>query len=147
MRRWRTVDPTLDRPVHKQISDILREDITSGRLGPGQILPSEAVLAAEFGVGRNSIRTALSTLRIEGLIVSEKGRGSRVREVPEVTVVTLPEGARFRVRMPTDDERRDLEIPPGQHVPIVVVQVGDAIVKYAGGDLRVFETPPGTVNS
>jgi len=66
-------------PVYQQIADALREAIRSGELAGGQPLPSETELIRRYSVSRNSVRTAVGLLRIEGLVVTEQGRGSFVR--------------------------------------------------------------------
>jgi len=66
-------------PLHYQISEELRHEIVSGRLGPGQLLPSEAELMARFGVARGTIRQALATLRADGLVSGSRGKSPVVR--------------------------------------------------------------------
>jgi GntR family transcriptional regulator len=73
------VDRSSDRPVYKQVADALRAAIRSGALINGQSLPSETQLMRRYGVSRNSVRTAVGLLRLEGLVVTEHGRGSFVR--------------------------------------------------------------------
>ena len=80
----RAIDPASDRPVFRQMSDHLREAISTGRLGDGDQLPSEAQLIDHYGVTRMTARQALSVLKAEGLVVSEHGRGSFVRLRPTV---------------------------------------------------------------
>lgn len=84
MKELRSVDPTSDRPVYKQIGDILRDAIVSGGLAPGDQLPSEAELVDRFGVSNGTARKSLGLLRGEGLIVAEHGRGVFVRQRPRV---------------------------------------------------------------
>lgn len=67
------------RPQHIQVAAGLRERITSGDLGPGEKLPSEPELAARYGVSRTTVRHAIDVIRGEGLIRTEKGRGTFVR--------------------------------------------------------------------
>ena len=67
-------------PKHRQIADELRGQINRGELAPGAQLPSEAELGAEYGASRTTVRAALGTLTNEGLIASEAGRGSFVRQ-------------------------------------------------------------------
>ena len=55
--------------------------ISSGELSPGEALPSERKLAAQFKVGRAVIREALRRLETSGLIESRHGGGNYVREV------------------------------------------------------------------
>lgn len=52
--------------------------IHSGDFVLGQKLPTEHVLAQQFGVSRPVVRNALSRLRDHGLIVSRRGAGSFV---------------------------------------------------------------------
>jgi GntR family transcriptional regulator len=74
------VDPRSDRPVYKQIADRLRVAITSGAYEPGELLPSEHELSAEYGVARGTARQAIMLLRNEGLIDAVHGLGCFVRE-------------------------------------------------------------------
>jgi GntR family transcriptional regulator len=53
----------------------LRAGLASADYGPGQLLPSEADLAATHDVSRVTIRKALGQLKSEGLIDSRQGFG------------------------------------------------------------------------
>jgi GntR family transcriptional regulator len=74
------VDPQADRPVYKQIADLLRGAIATGELEPGAQVPSEHELCAKYGVARGTARQAIMLLRNEGLIEAIHGLGSFVRE-------------------------------------------------------------------
>jgi GntR family transcriptional regulator, transcriptional repressor for pyruvate dehydrogenase complex len=63
--------------VAARIHDLIAE----GELKPGQALPSERKLAAEFNVGRAVIREAVRRLEMSGLVSSQHGGGNFVREV------------------------------------------------------------------
>lgn len=78
------LDPGSDRAVYKQIADSIRHSIDSGALAPGQKVPSESQLMAEFGVAQGTVRQALSLLRSQGLVVAEHGRGVFVRTKPKI---------------------------------------------------------------
>ncbi|MCW4465668.1 GntR family transcriptional regulator [Glutamicibacter sp. MNS18] len=54
----------------------LREQISSGRIAPGEKLPSENTLIAEQGVSRTVVREALTRLQAEGLVHTRRGAGS-----------------------------------------------------------------------
>jgi GntR family transcriptional regulator len=70
--------PTLEpgRPRHEQVSDWLRERLTSGDYAPHDQLPSEHELGELFGVSRITVRRALATLENESRIYRRQGLGS-----------------------------------------------------------------------
>ncbi|CAO5148285.1 hypothetical protein FAIPA1_110105 [Frankia sp. AiPs1] len=53
----------------------MREQITSGRLGPNAALPSTAELAQQYGVASETARLAITRLKEEGLVVGRAGAG------------------------------------------------------------------------
>jgi GntR family transcriptional regulator len=67
-------------PLHVRIAENLRGRILRGELPPGTTLPSEARLCAQFQASRGTIRSALNTLRREGLIGGGQGRPPTVRD-------------------------------------------------------------------
>lgn len=54
----------------------LRADLLAGRYGDGDQLPTEAVLAAEHAVSRQTVRRAMLELVSEGLVYRVAGRGT-----------------------------------------------------------------------
>ncbi|MBS2966723.1 GntR family transcriptional regulator [Actinocrinis puniceicyclus] len=76
------IDPISDRPAYKQIADAIRDAVSSGEIGPGEKVPSEADLIRLFNVAQGTVRNALSLLRAEGLLRAEHGKGVFVRERP-----------------------------------------------------------------
>lgn len=74
--------------VHEEIADRIRELILGRLLPPGQPLPSERVLARRFGVSRGSVRDALRTLEIVGLVEMRHGQGAFPRELSVDRLVT-----------------------------------------------------------
>jgi GntR family transcriptional regulator len=67
-----------DRPVWKQVADILRERIRNGTYRPRQPIPSEVQLVGEFGIARGTARKVVAALRDEGLIYTVPQMGSFV---------------------------------------------------------------------
>jgi DNA-binding GntR family transcriptional regulator len=64
----------------EQATDAVRQAILSGRLLPGMPL-REAVLAAELGVSRSTLREAARTLESEGLVRYRMNRGIVVADI------------------------------------------------------------------
>jgi GntR family transcriptional regulator len=67
-------------PMWQQVADHVRAQILDGTYAPGQPLPSEEALAAEFGVSRPTIREGIKTLVAEGLVEVARPRGTIVRD-------------------------------------------------------------------
>ena len=61
--------------ISQNIVQQIRETIISGRLKPGDRLPSEKDLATEFGVSKASLREALRALEALGMIEVKQGMG------------------------------------------------------------------------
>ena len=66
----------------------LRGHIVKGELMPNERLV-EVDLTASLGVGRATVRTFLSRLEQEGLVVREPNRGARVRMVSEAEALEI----------------------------------------------------------
>jgi DNA-binding FadR family transcriptional regulator len=126
------IDPSADRAVFRQLADILRNQIDSGELRPGDPLPSELRLAQEFSISRTTVRQAIAQLRTEGLVSVERPRGTFVRVPEEIEVITLARGERVSARMPTDAERRSYRLAEG--VPVLVVISKDGTKKIHPAD-------------
>lgn len=65
-------------PFHVQLRQLLEGEIRSGRLRPGDRLPSEPALSNCYHLSRTTVRQALSALEQQGVIRKEKGRGAFV---------------------------------------------------------------------
>ena len=79
MADFQTPSPVRRQKLYEPIVEQLEAMITSGRLSPGDELPSERDLMEQFGVGRPSVREALFALQRRGLIRIRNG------ERPQVT--------------------------------------------------------------
>ncbi|SDF89818.1 FadR/GntR family transcriptional regulator [Klenkia brasiliensis] len=60
-------------PAYAVLAGSIRARILSGELVPGERLPNEQELSAEFGVGRSTVREALRSLASQDLIQTTRG--------------------------------------------------------------------------
>lgn len=117
------------------IAATLTAEIASGHYRPGDKLPTEAALAARFGVNRHTVRHALSALAERSLVHSRRGAGVFVEQRP----TDYPLGRRVRFHQnvlaagqtpsrrisrtetrPCDaEEARVLQLRPGDAVHVV----------------------------
>lgn len=67
-------------PMYFQIQTQLLDMISSGRLRPGDPLPSEEELSRIYGVSRMTSRQALQSLKSQGFASRHKGHGSFVSQ-------------------------------------------------------------------
>ena len=95
--RLSTPDP---RPLYMQIQSSLLQRIGEGAWRPGDLLPTEIELAAQYGVSQGTVRKALIALEGDKLIVRRQGVGTYVaRHMRDSTLFRFfrmvnPDGAR-----------------------------------------------------
>lgn len=117
------------------IAATLTAEIGAGHYRPGDKLPTEAALAARFGVNRHTVRHALAALADQGLVHSRRGAGVFVAQRP--TEYPLGRRVRFHENVlaagqtpsrrisrdetrPCDaEEARALRLRPGDPVHVV----------------------------
>jgi DNA-binding GntR family transcriptional regulator len=72
------IDPIAPVAPYRQIAEIIRRRIKSGRYGPDTRIPTESEIVEEFEVARTTARRAVGVLREEGLVYTVPNRGSYV---------------------------------------------------------------------
>ena len=60
--------------AYQAINRALEDDILSGRLEPGQPLPTETEMAQQFGVNRHTVREGIRVLEQNGFVKREAGK-------------------------------------------------------------------------
>lgn len=63
-------------PKSRQVADVIREQIKSKKIKPGERLEPVRSLAEKFSVGRQVVLSAFDILAAEGLVFSHVGRGT-----------------------------------------------------------------------
>jgi GntR family transcriptional regulator, transcriptional repressor for pyruvate dehydrogenase complex len=99
--------------VYEEVARQLERMILK-KLHPGEKLPSERELAESLGVSRSSIRDAIRSLELVGLVEPRQGSGTVVREISADTVMNpLANVLRYKVELVTEliDFRKMLEPP------------------------------------
>jgi DNA-binding GntR family transcriptional regulator len=76
--------------IKGNIAGILREEIISGRLSPGERI-AEDRWAAKLRVAKTSLREALNILAVEGFVRKEPNRGAHVTVLSETDAVRIYE--------------------------------------------------------
>jgi len=119
---------------YHDIASALRRDITSGELAPGAAVPSQAAVAARFGVSGGTARLALDELVNEGLITGGRGRGRRVRNrSPLVVYASRSESAKRRAAAASDAWVTDVEEQgrkADQAITVEIVQASADIARW-----------------
>src|SRR5437867_11850215 len=69
------IDFKAGKPVYRQLMDQIRYAAASGRLRPGEPLPSLRPLAEELRLNRNTIAKAYAELENQGIIETIPGKG------------------------------------------------------------------------
>jgi DNA-binding GntR family transcriptional regulator len=120
--------------LYERVEQGIRRAIADGR--HGSVLPSESELAAEYNVGRKTVRQALAELERRGEIVNRRGRR---RQVPGAQ---QPQDALYeKVAARLMDEVAKGMYLPGTMVPTeddlrIQYKVSRATIRKALGELR-----------
>lgn len=68
-------------PAYVQLASILRQQIASGIYRPGDQLPSESQLCAQYGVSPMTVRRVIDKLAEMGIVTAFQGKGTFVRSL------------------------------------------------------------------
>jgi GntR family transcriptional regulator len=72
------VAPSSGVPIYRQLLDQVRAQIATGRLAPGDFLPSVRQVAGELTVNPMTVSKAYSLLERDGIVELVRGQGMRV---------------------------------------------------------------------
>jgi GntR family transcriptional regulator, histidine utilization repressor len=71
--------------AYSRVKHYLKEQLSRGTWNPGELMPSEAQLVAQFGVSRMTVNRALRELQTEGLIERVQGVGTFAAQLNPVS--------------------------------------------------------------
>jgi GntR family transcriptional regulator len=122
-------------PYYQQLYEILRAKITKSEWKPGEMIPPESELIAQYQVSRSTVRQVLDMLVNEGLIYRQRGRGSFVAhptlEQSMTRIVSFTQDMRQREFTPgtkvlsasvipaEEYIAEKLQVPPGEQLACV----------------------------
>ena len=89
-----SIDPRDATPIYAQLERALRAGIATGRLEPGEQLPTVRQLAVELRVNANTVARVYAELERGGVIETRRGVGSFISATPA------------QARPPREHERR-----------------------------------------
>lgn len=84
-------------PIYLQLIDMIKLQIISGQLQPGEKLPSVRDLAMQYGVNPNTMQKALSELEWEKLVYTVRTTGRYVTEDADLIQKLRKELAELRI--------------------------------------------------
>jgi GntR family transcriptional regulator len=73
-----TINPSDGLPIYRQIVRQVKHAVASGKLAPGDKLPSQRDLSSELVINHLTVKKAYEVLEAEGIIATERGRGTFV---------------------------------------------------------------------
>lgn len=65
-------------PAYRKVFDAIEREIMTGRLKVGDHLPTESILAEQFGVNRSTVREGIRLLEQGGLVERDGGKRPRI---------------------------------------------------------------------
>ncbi len=78
------INPGDELPIYRQIMHQITDAIVAGRMKPGDKLASHRDLAAQLVIAPLTVKKAYDELEKEGLLHTQRGRGTFVSEAPPV---------------------------------------------------------------
>lgn len=66
-------------PLYQRLRDQLAAQIANNRWRPGEAIPTEAALSAEYQLSTGTVRKAIDALVSEGILERQQGRGTFIR--------------------------------------------------------------------
>jgi GntR family transcriptional regulator len=105
------LDPKDRTPIYAQLERLLRAAIATGRLRPGDQLPTVRQLAVDLSINANTVARVYLDLERQGVIETRRGVGSFVTATPDEAHPPHEHERRVRVfvtRMLADADRAGL---------------------------------------
>ena len=80
-----TLETSSKAPIYKQLVESLEDAIRSGKLKPGEQVPSMNDFAVQLGISKETVKKTYVILREKGLLVPQQGKGFYVSETQDAS--------------------------------------------------------------
>lgn len=70
-------------PIYIQVMEKIKQDIVTGRLKPGDKMPSSRDYSNELGINFNTVARVYKEMEMEEILFTKRGLGTFITEVPE----------------------------------------------------------------
>jgi len=74
------IDPKSGVPFYRQIIDQVKSAMATGRLAPGDRLPTVRQLAVDLSINPNTVSRAYTELELTGLVETQMGSGTYISQ-------------------------------------------------------------------
>jgi len=109
------IEPDSKVPIYIQLEEQIRSMIAAGQLQPGDQLPTIRELAATLRVNYNTIARVYLDLDRDGIISTQRGRGTFVAGVPDEEQIAQQRQEKLQAIVCSAlDEARSLGYEPGE---------------------------------
>jgi GntR family histidine utilization transcriptional repressor len=120
---------------YAQVKEHLKDGLSQARWRPGELMPSEAELVAQFGVSRMTVNRALRELATEGLVRRVQGVGTFAAELYRVSSTLTIRNLQEEIAARGHEHRAEVHVQREERAPLALAeQLG-----LNSGD-RVFHT-------
>lgn len=102
---------------YNRIKQYLKQGLAQGRWSPGELMPSESELVAQFSVSRMTVNRALRELQTEGLIQRLQGVGTFAAQLHRLSSTLSIEDMQEHIQSRGYRHRMALEYRRIEHAP------------------------------
>lgn len=142
-----TVTPFTRLSSAQQVADTLRDELLHGRIAPGTRL-LEVQIATSYDVSRHTVREALRSLEVDGLVQHNLHHGVVVAELREADVSDV---YRARAALELSGVRAAASAPPdwldGLRACVAMLSSADDMAEVADADLEFHRTLVAAIGS
>lgn len=70
-------------PIYIQVMEKIKQDVVTGKLKPGDKMPSSRDFSTELGINFNTVARVYKEMEMEEILFTRRGLGTFITETPE----------------------------------------------------------------